>query len=128
MLQHVSNQSCVAINVSAYLQDRRFTLAARQCHQIWLGQDHRDDDRLPSEFFKAQNQPDLFSERRAGIVVEDQISHDFCLSRSDELDDLFAKVFTLEQTQKCFGRGFKALGYRFTRLELASCYQHAQLL
>jgi hypothetical protein len=75
MLQQVANERRIAINIRADLQHRRAPVAAGERHQLGLGHGARDDDRLPSLFFVAENQADFFGKRRAGVMMKDQIGH-----------------------------------------------------
>ena len=72
VLQHLTNQAGVAVNVGADLQDGRAPVTTRERHHIGLGHDAGDDDRLPGQLLEAQHKANLFGKRRRGVVVQDE--------------------------------------------------------
>jgi hypothetical protein len=115
LLQNISNQSGVAINVCADLQHRRFAVAAGQRYQIRFGHDHGNVHALPRDVFEAEDKSDFFGKWRGGVMVKNHAASD--------LDNLLAEILAFEQTEKCLGRMSQTLGHGFTRLELSAANQ-----
>ena len=71
--QFAQDDLAVAIDVGADLHHRDLAIATRQRDQARLGHDHRLDDRAPGQALDAERHAHLLAERRAWIVVKDDL-------------------------------------------------------